>query len=186
MEPEVKRVDPEDEILMGSEEDQKIGREEPTVVDAAAVQALQTKAMIDVASAVKQLVERQEAVRQIPYNEIKPVTPWNPEGKRDRLKLKNEVFQHGYWLNPIMMTEKTIGLFNQLKPGRYFGRKIEVSRKHDGTLNITWSNAKIEQRMEFAMKFPHIDDILEYIINERKEKEEKRRSGKVDEEEFLS
>lgn len=175
----------EDELLAGDEEAQKIGQEEDQPLDSAMIQALQTKAMIDVAQAVKTLVEGQERVRQIPYNEMKPVTPWNPEGKRDRVKLTREWMQHGYPVNPLFMTEETIKLFNQVKPGRYWGRKIEVQRLSDGSMNLTWSNAKIEQRMEVAMRFPHIDDILKMCIEERAQKEARLKLGQVDENDYL-
>jgi len=184
--PNIKVRDLEAEILQGEPEDQLIGKEpEQQVLDDKQIQAMHTKALVDVATAVKLLVEQQGATRQLTMNEIKPVTPWNPEGKRDRIKLKQEVFQHGYYLNPIMMTEATIDLFNQIKPGRYFGRKIEVQRLNNGELNITWSNAKLQDRIEMYMKFPHIDDILKYCIEERKQKEAAKRRGDFSEDEAV-
>jgi hypothetical protein len=175
------RKDAEDELLSGTEEDQLIGKEpDPVDMSPAMLQALNTKAMLEVAQAVKQMLEQQNATRQIPYNEIKPTSPWNPEGKRNRAKFVRETFQHGRWVNPMMVSEETIQLFNQLKPGRYLNRKVEVIRSQDGAINITWSNAKIEQRVEFYRNYPTIDHVLRAVIAERAEKERKKKAGEFD------
>lgn len=186
--PEVPQlVSDENDLLAGSAEDQQIGREpEPPKLTAEQVQALQTSALIDLAKSIKGLVERQEATRQVPYNEIKPVTPFNPEGKRDRVKLTRNLFMSGIMVQSINLTEGEIELINQLKPGRYIERKVEVQLSRDGsTLSIMWPNGKIDKRMEFQSRFPTASDLFKAIIAERKDKEEKRRRGVVAENEEL-
>lgn len=178
-------IDEEAELLAGSPEDQQIGQV-PAPPTPEALAAMQTAALIDLAQAVKGIVSQQQATRQVPYHEIKPVTPFNPEGKRDRKKLKYTFLQHGKLVTPINLREEEIELINQLKPGRYWNRKIEVQISRDGTtLNLTWTNAKIEQRMEFNAAFPDLLAVLRHCIKERAEKEAKRKAGHVEEMEVL-
>lgn len=142
-------------------------------------------AMLRIAQSMETMVKRQDEVRQIPLTEIKPVSPWNPEGKMVRLSAKRPMYQHGIPLNPLTLTERTIDLFNQIKPGRYFGRKIEVQRFQDGGVNLQWSGKQLDQRIEFYSQFKHIDEILQAIIIEREQKEARRKAGEFDADEEL-
>lgn len=185
--PRIALLDAEAELLQGGEEEKSIGSDEiDKFLEPSMLQAMQTKAMLEVAQAVRDMLEQQRAIRQVPYNEIKPVSPWNPEGKRDRVKFIRETYQHGRWVNPMMVTEETITLFNQLKPGRYLDRKVEVNRNSEGAINVTWSNANPTQRMEFYRNYPSIEHVLRACIAERKLKEEKRRRGDIDDNEFIA
>lgn len=173
----------EDAILKGAPEDA-----EPATAALPPVEStsdITAKAMLTIAESVKALVESQQSVRQIPLSEIKPVSPWNPEGKRNRVPLSRVTMINGNPLNPMMMTEGEIILANELKPGRYMNRKIEVQRSQDGTINIVWANAKIEQRMEMAALYPDFTALAKAVINDRKAKEEKRKSGVVEEQEWV-
>jgi hypothetical protein len=136
-----------------------------------------TAAMLRIAQSMETMMGRQEAARQIPINEVRPVSPWNPEGKVTRLQPKRPMYQHGIAINPLTLTEKTIDLFNQIKPGRYYSRQIEVQRYQDGGVNLQWAGAKLDKRIEFYSQFRHIDEVLEGIIKERTEKEAKRKAG---------
>lgn len=142
-------------------------------------------AMLQIAQSMQAFMERGEATRQRQVHEISPVTPWNPEGKRQRVGFSRPTFQHGIPLDPLTCTEETIRLFNQLKPGRYLGRKIEVQLAQDGAINLQWAGQRIDQRIEFYSKFGHIDDVLRAVLAERTLKEEAKRTGQIEDSEYL-
>lgn len=155
----------------------------PQPSDAAPTIDATTAAMLRIAMSMETMMSRQEAVRQIPFNEVKPVTPWNPEGKTDRIGFSRTTYMHGIMLNPMTHTEETLRLFNQLKPGRYIDRKVEVQRGNDGSINIQWPGVRIDQRIEFYGRFNHIDVLLQAILDERKAKEDRRKLGILDDDE---
>jgi hypothetical protein len=130
-------------------------------------------------------VSAQERTKQKTILDILPDSPWNPTGRRDMPSPRNQIFQHGMPVNPMMMTAEEIILANKLKPGRYVNRTVEVTRSTDGSLNITWPNKRIDQRMEFNGKFPTFASLCNTIIAERAQKEEARRKGQFDAEEAL-
>lgn len=143
-------------------------------------------AMLRIAESMEKINARAESVRQIPFNEVIPDTPWNPKGKRDRVSFTRPTFLHGIALNPLMHTEEEIQLFNKLKPGRYLDRKVEVQRGNDGSMNLKWEGKKIDQRIMFYSEYPTISLLLSAIIKDREVKEEKRRKGLTYEEDVFS
>lgn len=121
--------------------------------------------------------DRYEATRQKSYNEIAPDSPWNPEGKRDRVKLKRATSLQGITINPLTHTEEEIQLFNQLKPGRYIERRVQVRMTQDGAVDLSWPGAKIDQRIEMYSRFPTLSALLRACVEERAAKEERLRKG---------
>lgn len=140
-------------------------------------------AMLRVAESMEKIVARNESTRQLSYAEILPVTPWNPEGKRNRVGFKRPTFMHGIQLNPLMHSEEEMALFNKLKPGRYIDRKVEVQLTQQGEINIQWAGARADTRIEMYTRFPSITLLLNAVIAEREAKESKRRAGRFDEDE---
>lgn len=143
-------------------------------------------AMLRIAQSMEAFMQRGEAQRQKTVNEVAHVTPWNPEGKRQRAGFTRPTYQHGIPLDPLTCTEETIRLFNQLKPGRYLDRKIEVQQAQDGAINLQWAGQRIDQRIEFYSRFGHIDDVLRAVIAERKVKEEAKKLGRVEDTDYLA
>lgn len=174
----------EEEILAGEPEDMEIGKPEEDMT-AAQTAAMQAKAMLKIAESMSGFMQNQERTKQKSYLDILPDSPFNPEGKRSRTPLRGSIFQHGMMVNPMMLTEEEIVLANQLKPGRYVNRTVEVSRTSNGDLNITWPNKRIDQRMEFNSKFPNFPTLCRVLVAERLEKEAKRRAGHFESEEIL-
>jgi len=120
-------------------------------------------------------IKGQEESKSIPYHLIKHDTPWNPEGKKDRAKLKRPTFLSGYPVNPMMHSEEEIRMLNEIRPGRYNERKWEVVRfSDDGSIDIRYPNRTIEQRMEMAMKAPTLTVLLGLIISERVRQDERK------------
>jgi hypothetical protein len=140
-------------------------------------------AMVRVAESMEKIVTRDESVRQLSYSEIKPTSPWNPEGKRVRPKFTRNTYLHGILLNPLTHSEEEIHLFNKLKPGRYLDRKVEVQRNNEGEINLQWAGAKNDMRIEMYTQYPSMTLMLRAIIAEREAKEERRRRGQFDDEE---
>ncbi len=58
-------------------------------------------------------------IKSIPIAKSKQRTPWNPTGKKVRLKLTRPTYMNGHRLHETRMGELEIQLFNQVKPGRY-------------------------------------------------------------------
>ncbi len=180
----------EAELLANEElplEDQPHGRgvQIPAPVSLSSADA-NTAAMLRVAESMERIVSRNESTRQLSYAEILPVTPFNPEGKRNRIGFKRQTYMHGILLNPMLHTEEEIDLFNQLKPGRYIDRKVEVQLTRSGELNLQWAGSKIDARMAIYTQFPEIKVMLKQIIAERAEKEAKRRRGVFDDEDDIT
>lgn len=144
------------------------------------------KAMMSVAESVKALVENQTITRQLSMSEIKPVTPWNPEGKRNRKTLQVNFFQHGFWANPMTMSEEEMALVMKLKPGRYLNRRVEVQKDQDGNIHLNYPWETIRERMENMLLWSSLTDLCQQIIKEREEKEAKRKLGQFDPEEVLN
>jgi hypothetical protein len=107
--------------------------------------------------------DEERAMRPIKYHELKPVTPWNPEGKRDRLKLTRQTLVSGYPANPALLTEEEIAGLNALRPGRYLNREVEVVQYNDGSINLLWPNRTVEQRMKWAAEAPNLVTLLTKI-----------------------
>lgn len=134
-------------------------------------------AMLEIAKSLSSAEQRRESQRQLSITEIKPDSPWNPEGKRDRLKLSRATSLHGIALNPLTHSEEEIALFNKLKPGRYIERRVEVRMTQDGSIDLSWPGAKNDTRIEFYSRFPTLVSLLQAVIAERTEKEDRRRKG---------
>lgn len=174
----------EQEILTEGQEE--VDLSEPPVTSLLELKLdAQTKALIEMAKSLGVIVQNQERVRQKGILEIDPVTPWNPEGKRNRVALTRMTYQHGQLVNPFQMTEEEIVLANQLKPGRYYDRKIEVHRTEDGGINLTYHLGKVHERMELARQFPDFASLCRFLIKERAEKEEKKRRMTIEDDDYL-
>lgn len=136
-------------------------------------------AMLRIAQSMEKMMARDDRSRQLTITEILPVTPWNPEGKRDRLTFTRPTFMHGIALNPLTHRESEIKLFNALKPGRYLDRKVEVQRGNDGSINLKWEGGKIDKRIEMYSLYPDITTLLTAVIADRLTKEQKKKAGDV-------
>lgn len=172
----------EEEILQGAPED---AAPETAALPPSSFSNDALKALLDMATSMKAMVQENQANKQIPLKDIKPVTPWNPEGKRSRLKPRGEIYQNGYLVNPLMMTEEDIELCNKLKPGRYLDRTVTVARQRDGSLYIEYASARTDQRMDFYAKYPTFTSLAAALVKDREAKEERRRRGEFDSEEAL-
>lgn len=142
-------------------------------------------AMLKIAQSMEKMMSRQEEVRQIPFNEMKPVTPFNPTGSRTRKEFNRPTWQQDILLNPLTHSEEEMVLFNQLKPGRYINRTVEVIRGGDGGINLRWNGKAMDKRIEFYSQWPDIKLLIRAILKEREDKLARKRANVVDEDEDL-
>lgn len=186
-------VDPANDILNNENSGEDPQGDQPTptleqmgsaIADAQKLDATM-QAMLRIAESMEKAEARREAVRQLGYNEIAPTSPWNPEGKRQRLGFSRPTFLHGIALNSLTHTEEEIALFNQLKPGRYIDRQVEVQLGSGGEVNLQWAGSKTDARITMYTRFPTISLLLKAVIAERQAKEEARKRGDYARDEIL-
>lgn len=142
-------------------------------------------AMLKIAQSMERMMNRQEEVRQIPFNEMKPVTPFNPTGSKTRKEFNRPTWQQDILLNPLTHSEEEMILFNQLKPGRYINRTVEVLRGGDGGINLRWNGKAMDKRIEFYSQWPDIKLLLRAMLKEREDKLARKRLNIVDEDEDI-
>lgn len=82
-----------------------------------------------------------------------PITPYTPKDGSPKLKLKRKMHQHGIPLDPELLTNDQIALFNKLKPGRFLDNWVLVSRRKDRGMDITYPVKTASQRMKLASQF---------------------------------
>lgn len=130
---------------------------------------------------VQELVEQGKRGRQVPFHEATFKTPFNPDGKRERPKLKfPHFYQNGARCNPKLMTDEEIRLANQLKPGRYFNGKWEVRRRNDKSLELRYPHSTIAHRMDLKFESGgNMASMLQKILVEQEAREQARKSGRV-------
>lgn len=129
--------------------------------------------VMDLAQAIKLAVEETAPMKQIHISQYRGKTPWNPTGKRphERLKLRGEFYQNGHRMVADKLSEKEIELLNQIKPGRYIKRKVEVIERNSGGevgVEIRYSDATADLRSELKNEFRNITELCERIIAEHK------------------
>jgi hypothetical protein len=156
---------------------------EPLIVDPTVTAS--EAAMLRVAQAMEKIVTRQDEQRQVGLAEVRPVSSFNPTGDRNHPKFTRLTMMDGITLNSLMHTAEEVNLFNQIKPGRYWDRKIEVRRGSAGEIDLVRIGGKLDQRMERSAKFPTLVSMLTFIIQERERKEQRRKQGLFDDDEAV-
>lgn len=139
---------------------------------APAAPAEDSPALVSAVTAFTAAVERLESQtpNKVPLHKAIIRTPWNPEGKKDRLRLKRTTYQNGTRVDEKRLSEEEIGLFNQLRPGRYGPNRkyVVIVRPTDRAVELRYSNKSIEDRManQVDAKGRGIVGILEMIVEE--------------------
>lgn len=83
----------------------------------------------------------------------RPNTPYTPKDGSPKLKLKRKAHQHGIPLDPDLLTNAQIDLFNKLKPGRFLDNWVLVTRRKDRGMDITYPVKTASQRMKLSSQF---------------------------------
>ena len=143
----------------------------------------------DLAAVVGILAEEAQERRdskQVPVSLAKLPTPFNPEGVAVRkVKLTwKYVTQNGARMNPELLRDREIELLNQVRPGTYHGKKIQVLKRRDKSIDIRYANKSFEQRMDFKNYARDMTELLEKILTEQEAQKQRRASGQfVDDDE---
>lgn len=81
-----------------------------------------------------------------PFNRKKG-NPWLPKDGSPKPKLKRAWYQHGLEIDPVKLYSEEIELFNQVKPGRYVGGLVVVTKRRDRGYDISWPVRTAAQRL---------------------------------------
>ncbi len=126
------------------------------------------------ASTAKAILEDGAKQRTIERTTPDRTSAYNPEGKDVMPKLSRASMFCGAVQNERFMKEEEILLFNQIKPGRYNGRKWEVIEHKpspdETAIEIRIPVKEIQDRIELAMTAPSLVAILKLIIAEQSAK----------------
>lgn len=94
-----------------------------------------------------------------PFNR-KKLTPWMPKDGSPKPKLKRAWFQHGMELDQARLYPEEVELLNLVKPGRYVGGLVVVTKRKDRGYDISWPVRTASQRLrvinEAGSTFPAI------------------------------
>jgi len=119
--------------------------------------------------------------RQIPLAKYKPVTPWNPTGEKNRPKLKRTVFMGGSRLRESFLSSEEIELLNQIKPGKYNGRRWTIVETdgdtEGGTITILVPNKTPEDRVRLKGEVRDLTELCKKIIAEQNANDPKSRKA---------
>ena len=83
----------------------------------------------------------------------KKQTPWTPKDGSPKRTLKRKLFQHGIPVQEDHMTNEWIDLANKLRPGKFCNGLIDVIRRRDKGINITYPMKTQAQRMRLVTEF---------------------------------
>jgi hypothetical protein len=124
------------------------------------------------AGAISSGIVQSQPAKKIEITDYKVKTPWNPEGNTKRPTLSRQTLQNGYEVSEHFLTDEEIRLFNELKPGRYLNRKIEVIVRESengsaDTVDLRYPNKTIDQRYDLKALASNLEDLLRKIIAEQ-------------------
>lgn len=148
------------------------------------VVTVEAETLKDLVQSVRDIADVGQRNRQLTVAEIDWVTPWNPTGKKNRLKLRVPMYQNGARIDEDRVTEDEIALLNQIKPGRYNNGKWAVVRRQDKSLDFRYPNKSVEQRFELMAlsKGQGISGLLKVVIDEHAARLERKKAGILEEE----
>jgi hypothetical protein len=135
--------------------------------------------VLELAQALKLAIEETAPIKQVHISRYDAKTPFNPTGRKahQRPKLTCKFVQNGEPAHASKMFDAEIEAVNKLKPGRYINRKVEVIERFDGgerEIEIRYSNATPQQRMENKNYWGNLTDLVTKILAEQKAGEAKR------------
>lgn len=122
----------------------------------------------ELAAALVQAINATKAVEKKTIANRKPRTPWTPPDGVARLKLKRKAYQHGMLINDDRLSNDEIALFNKLRPGRFLGGNVTVTRRKDRGIDISYPIKTASQRLKLVNLFGiwNLTGLLEACIHE--------------------
>ena len=95
-------------------------------------------------------------------------TPWTPKDGSPKLKLKRAAFQHGMEVDPDKLNNAEIAGFNKLRPGRFLGGHVVVTRRRDKGIDIDYPVKTAAQRLKLVNQFGvrNLTELLTMCVEE--------------------
>lgn len=87
-----------------------------------------------------------------------------------KVRLTRTCYQNGYGIDNTRLTDEETELLNKLvRPGKYMDRKVEVivRPEPDNTLEIRYSDKRVDQRIELSHYFRSFKELLTKLIAEQ-------------------
>lgn len=116
----------------------------------------------ELAAALVQAINAAKPVEKKTFATRKAKTPWTPKDGAPKLKLKRAAHQHGVELNPDILSNEEIALFNKLRPGRFLDGFVTVTRRRDRGIDIDYPVKTAAQRLKLSNVFG-IRDLTELL-----------------------
>jgi hypothetical protein len=132
--------------------------------------------LAQVLQSLVQAMSANQPIRKKTFAEVKPISPFNPTGKRDR-KLPCKVFQNYFRVDVTKVHDQVIADLGTLKavmervrmPVKYAGGLITCVFKDDGPeveLHFHYNNATSEQKLPLYQHIRSFGDIVSLAIQE--------------------
>lgn len=95
-------------------------------------------------------------------------TPWSPKDGSPKLKLKRKMHQHGLLLDADLFSNEEIDLMNKVRPGVFLDGHVQVIRRKDRGIDISYPIKTASQRLRLLNSFGIRDfkELLQKLINE--------------------
>ena len=133
-----------------------------------------------IADAISRGIVRGQAetgpIKQIPITKYRTKTPFNKKGLKPtaRPQMTRTYIQNGNQIPPWAVTDEDIEALNQLKPGRYVSRKVEVIERlldngEPANVEIRYNDSTADHRFELKNYFRSFSELLRLILDEQRE-----------------
>lgn len=134
-------------------------------VDQARSESVSTKELIQ--ALVSAIETTRPTVKKTP-NTRTAKTPWTNKDGSPKSKLKRKAHQHGIILDPDMLTNEQIDLFNKLRPGVFLEGHVKVVRRKDRGIDIDYPVKTAAQRLRLVNQFGirDLNELLQRCIAE--------------------
>jgi hypothetical protein len=108
-------------------------------------------------------------------------TPWSPPEGEERIKMKRVFYQHGIMLGENVSNE-TIKLLHQIKPGHYCEGFVRVTLRKDRGIDISYPVRTASQRLRLINQFGvrSFPELLQRIIDEKNDPKKYRKAEDAD------
>ncbi len=113
----------------------------------------------------------QGPIQQVPLPKADLHTPWYHGKRQGRPKLTRNTFMNGNMLREILLSNEEIGLFNQVKAGRYCNGQVTVTEKFSSEgrdeVEIVVANKTRSDQIALAQLAPTATVLLNNILREQ-------------------
>ncbi len=83
----------------------------------------------------------------------KSKTPWDPPAGKVKPALKRKFHQHGMIISAERLTAEQIELINKLRPGNYLDNNVQVIRRRDKGIDLTYKVKSATDKQFLASRY---------------------------------